>query len=133
MTRWMLDTNAVSYASHRRSAPLVARLLETPTEALCVSSVSYGESMYGLAHRRSHALEVALADFFQEVEVLPWTQQTAVVYGELRAAMRRIGRGLQPLDMLITAHALEAGAVLVSSDSAFRYVPGLTVEDWTAA
>lgn len=54
------------------------------------------------------------------------------MYGELRAAMRRIGRGLQPLDMLIAAHALEAGAVLVSSDSAFRHVPGLAVEDWTA-
>jgi len=133
MTRWMLDTNTVSYAAHRRSAPLVSRLVETPTEALCVSSVSYGESRYGLAHRRSRALEVALADFFQEVEVLPWTQHTALVYGDLRAAMRQIGRSLQPLDMLIAAHAMEAGAVLVSSDAAFRHVPGLTVEDWTAA
>ena len=70
-------------------------------------------------------------DFFREVLVLPWTEATSEVYGRLRAEMRRLGKALQPLDMLIAAHALEAGATLVSSDGAFRYVPGLTVEDWT--
>jgi tRNA(fMet)-specific endonuclease VapC len=133
MTRWMLDTNTVSYATHRRSSLLAARLLEVSSDALCVSSVSYGESRFGLAHRQSRSLDAALADFFQEVEVLPWTEETAVVYGDLRAAMRRAGRSLQPLDMLIAAHALETGAILVSSDRAFLHVPGLTVEDWTAA
>jgi len=51
-----------------------------------------------------------------------------VISGQSCAA----GLALQPLDMLIAAHALEAGAVLVSADRAFRFVPGLTVEDWTA-
>jgi tRNA(fMet)-specific endonuclease VapC len=32
--------------------------------------------------------------------------------------------------MLIAAHALEAGATLVTSDRAFRFVPGLMVENW---
>ena len=45
--------------------------------------------------------------------------------------MERGGKSLAPLDMLIAAHALEAGATLVSNDRAFRHVPGLTVEDWT--
>jgi tRNA(fMet)-specific endonuclease VapC len=70
-------------------------------------------------------------DFFREVPVLPWTETTSEVYGRLRAEMRRSGRALQPLDMLIAAHALEAGATLVSSDRAFRHVPGPNVEDWT--
>ena len=51
----------------------------------------------------------------------------------LRATMERSGKSLAPLDMLIAAHALEAGATLVSSDRAFRHIPGLTVEDWTEA
>ena len=33
--------------------------------------------------------------------------------------------------MMIAAHALDAGAILVTSDKAFRQVPGLLVEDWT--
>jgi tRNA(fMet)-specific endonuclease VapC len=46
--------------------------------------------------------------------------------------MERSGNLLAPLDMLIAAHALEAGATLVSNDRAFRFVPGLAVEDWAA-
>ena len=33
--------------------------------------------------------------------------------------------------MLIAAHALAAGEVLVTSDRAFAQVEGLVVEDWT--
>jgi len=31
---------------------------------------------------------------------------------------------------LIAAHALSLGAVLVTNDHAFAYVPGLVIEDW---
>ena len=134
MTRWMLDTNVVSNVVHRRSAALAARLLNVPTHRLCVSSISYGETRFGQSQRQdSTKLAEAIADFFTEVEVLPWTRNTAAAYGELRSAMRKAGKALQPLDMLIAAHAFEAGATLVSNDRAFRHVPGLTVEDWTAA
>jgi tRNA(fMet)-specific endonuclease VapC len=70
--------------------------------------------------------------FSLEVAVLPWKQETSIVCGKLRANLATIGKALSPLDMLIAAHALETDAVLVSSDRAFRHVPGLAVEDWTA-
>jgi len=34
------------------------------------------------------------------------------------------------LDMMIAAHAIAAGAVLVSSDDAFRRVKELKIENW---
>ena len=77
-------------------------------------------------------LEQATAAIFAEAGILPWTVDTADIYAELRAAIERAGKSLAPLDMLIAAHALEAGATLVTNDRAFRFVPGLEVEDWTA-
>ena len=133
MTLWMLDTNTVSNAVHKRSSVLAARLLQVPASSLCVSSVSYGETCFGLAQRTaSKALSEAISDFFFEVAVLAWSSETAQVYGTLRAELRRTGKSLAPLDMLIAAHALEVGATLVTSDRAFRQVPELAVEDWTA-
>jgi len=38
---------------------------------------------------------------------------------------------LAPLDLLIAAHALGVGAVLVTKDQAFGQVPDLAIEDWT--
>jgi tRNA(fMet)-specific endonuclease VapC len=43
------------------------------------------------------------------------------------------GRTLAPLDLLIAAHALSVGAVLVTGDQVFAGVPDLIVEDWTQA
>lgn len=134
MTIYLLDTNVVSNAVHRRSDVVAKRLLNVDTNQLKVSSITHGEVQFGLAQRPdSKKLAEAITDFFIEIEVLSWTDLTAQTYGRLRAVMRSAGKALEPLDMLIAAHALEAGAVLVSSDTAFRHVPGLTVEDWTAA
>jgi predicted nucleic acid-binding protein len=59
------------------------------------------------------------------------SRQSADRYGLLRAEMQRIGKSLSALDMLIAAHALSLGATLVTTDAAFRHVPGLSVEDWS--
>lgn len=133
MTLWLFDTNAISAAIHRRSVPFDARLVKEGTKGVRVSAISYGEIRFGIeAKPQANRLARNAADFFREVRILPWTETTSEVYGRLRAEMRRLGKALQPLDMLIAAHALEAGATLVSNDRAFRQVPGLTVEDWTA-
>jgi len=45
--------------------------------------------------------------------------------------MERKGRPLSAFDMMIAAHALAVGAVLVTNDSSFVAVDGLALEDWT--
>ena len=129
---FMLDTNAVSAFMRGNSATLDEKIAETGAERLLVSAVSYGETLYGLANNPGAKRLWAAAEHLMDiVTVLDWTAKTGRQYGSLRAEMRRAGKSLEPLDMLIAAHALEAGATLVASDRAFRHVPGLTVEDWT--
>lgn len=130
----MLDTNAVSAFMRGDSRRLDERLAEIGPERLLLSAVSYGETLYGLSHNPgAKRLWAAAEHLFGLATIIDWTADTARRYGALRAEMRRVGKALQPLDMLIAVHALEAGSVLVSSDRAFGHVPGLTVEDWTAA
>jgi len=132
MTPLMLDTNTVSEIVSYRRPEFRVRLRSELPRGILVSAISYGETMYGLS-KNPAATRIATmtAAFFAETTVLPFTANAALRYGELRAEMSRNGKALQPLDMLIAAHALEAGTTLVSSDRAFRHVPGLTVEDWT--
>lgn len=132
--RYLLDTNTISYAASGRSPAALRRISQQPTGNVLISVVSYAEVRYGLERRPDATrLRRATDALFAEAAIMPWTQATADAYAQLRFAMERTGRALAPLDMLIAAHALEAGATLVSNDRAFRHVPGLTVEDWTTA
>ncbi|HQC97715.1 MAG TPA: type II toxin-antitoxin system VapC family toxin [Aquabacterium sp.] len=125
----MLDTNTVSHLLKRHPA-VARRVLSTPITALCISAVTQGELLFGLARRpEATALHAVVREFLRRVDVLPW--DAAEVYGPARAASQRQGRVLAPLDLLIGTQAMAVGAVLVTNDHAFAQVDGLQVEDWT--
>lgn len=87
MTRFMLDTNAVSIAVHGRSPMLDKKLGEVDGEAIAISAVTYGEIMYGLRWKpEAVKLAKGVSDFLREIVVLPWTEETGAVYGDLRAS-----------------------------------------------
>jgi len=131
MKHYLLDTNTVSHVIREHSA-LVAHLVSVPIASLRISSITAGELHFGLARRpEAKRLHLAVAEFLQRVDVLPWQISTAECYGDLRATLEAQGIVLAPLDLLIAAHTLATGSVLVSNDKAFRQVPGLDVEDWT--
>ena len=131
--RYLLDTNTISYAASGRSPRALQKISERPPSKVLISCISCAEIWYGLNRKPGATkLERATAALFAEAEILPWTIDTANSYAELRTQMERAGKSLAPLDMLIAAHALEAGATLITNDHAFRHVPSLEIEDWTA-
>lgn len=132
MTRYMLDTNTVSHFIREHPA-VVRRVLAVPMAGVCISSITEGELLFGLARRpEAKRLHTAVREFLRRVDVLPWDSDVAERYGAARAALERQGKTLGPLDLLIASHGLHAGAVLVTNDRAFAQVDGLRVEDWTA-
>jgi tRNA(fMet)-specific endonuclease VapC len=129
--RYMLDTNTVSHLL--RQHPAVARrVVSVPMASLCISAITAGELLFGLA-KRPHAtrLHRVVEEFLRRVDVLPWDEGTARRCGGVRTNVESSGRALAPLDLLIATHALAAGAVLVTDDRAFRHVVDLDQEDWT--
>jgi tRNA(fMet)-specific endonuclease VapC len=127
----MLDTNTVSQLL--KAHPGVARrMVAAPLSSLCISSITEGELLFGLAKRPdAKRLHVAVRELLRRVDVLPWDSTIAERYGTIRADLERRGKTLAPLDLLIAAHALGADAILVTNDRAFRQVAGLHLEDWT--
>ena len=131
MKRYMLDTNTVSHLLKEHPA-VVRRVMAAPMAALCVSAITEGELLLGLAKRPDATrLHLAVGQFLRRVDVLPWDSVVAKRYGTVRADMARQGRMPAPLDLLIATHALGVDAVLVSNDRAFGQVAELQIEDWT--
>ncbi len=131
MTRYLLDTNTVSHLI--KSHPLVARrVTQVPMASLCISAITEGELLFGLA-KRPHAtrLHAVVQEFLRRVDVLPWSSTES--YGAVRADLESRGKTLAPLDLLIAAQARGMDAMLVTNDQAFAHVRGLKIEDWTLA
>ncbi len=131
MTKYMLDTNTVS-SLLRQNLNVGKRITSIPMDCLCLSAISEGELLYGLAKKPgAKNLHKAVQEFLKRIDVLSWNSQVAEHYGKLRAELEVKGNILGPLDMQIAAHAFQVGATLVTNDRAFNMVKKLKIEDWT--
>ena len=132
--RYLLDTNIASYVIAGSVPAVDRRLAKVPVAEIFISSVTEGELRYGVARRPDATrLKALVEDFLLTVTVLPWDSAAANRYGTLRAELEREGRTIGNLDMMIGAHALATGAVLVTNDRAFSRIANLKLADWTKA
>ncbi|MGA2725235.1 MAG: type II toxin-antitoxin system VapC family toxin [Bryobacteraceae bacterium] len=131
--RYLLDTNIASYVIKGNIPAVRRRIVQVPMAQLAISAVTEGELRYGAARRPDAArLRTIVDEFLLRMTTLPWDSEAAQHYGQIRAALERKGQPMGNLDMMIGAHAVALGAVLVTNDRAFTRIKELRVEDWTS-
>jgi tRNA(fMet)-specific endonuclease VapC len=125
----LLDTNA--YAAYLRGEAVVLGALGEADRVL-VSVFVLGELLAGFkaGAREKHNREF-LARFLKKstVEVLRAGEETSEYFALVKHALGKGGTPIPINDVWIAAHALEAGATLVTYDSHFARVPGLRLWD----
>ena len=130
---YMLDTNTVSYII--KGEPVIIReyLQNVPMAKVCVSVITEAELLHGVAKKpEAKHLPLAVREFLLRVDVLPWDSNTAKIYAQLRTVCEQEGKSLGAMDMLIAAHSVSVGALLINNDNAFYNVKHhLTFQDWT--
>lgn len=131
--RYMLDTNTASYIIKGEPASARANLLKVPMASVCISAITEAELLRGVAKKpKAKRLPLAVKEFLLRVEILPWGSGAAKAYASLRTACENEGKPLGAMDMLIAAHSVADGAILITNDKAFYHVQHhLKVEDWT--
>lgn len=134
MTRFLLDTGiAGDYVNRRRGVYQVARRKVLDGHRIGVGYPTLAELHYGVEYstsveRNRVTLDRALCDLIR----WPLTVDATRTYGELAANLRRRGRKIQTMDLLIAAIALNLNdCVVVSADSDLFAVPNLRLENWT--
>jgi len=130
---YMLDTNTASYIIKGEPSVVREYLQNVPMSDICVSAITEAELLRGVAKKPdAKRLPLAVKEFLLRVDVLSWDSNTAETYAELRTTCENEGKPLGTMDMLIAAHSVSVGAVLITNDKAFYNVAHhLTLEDWT--
>ncbi len=130
--RYLLDTNTVSYIIKGNRPRVRERLLRVEMAEVGISVITEAELLFGLARRPDATkLKTVVEEFLLRVDVLPWDSEAAQQYSIIRATLEGGGEPMGNLDLMIAAQALASDIVLVSSDTVFRRVKGLKIEDWS--
>ena len=131
--RYMLDTNICIYTIKHKPPEVIQRFLSHDPSELCISSITYAELMHGV--EKSMAAErnrIAITMFLSPISVLNFDTYAAEEYGKIRADLERKGTPIDPMDILIAAHAKSEDLILVTNNTReFERVEDLEVEDWT--
>jgi tRNA(fMet)-specific endonuclease VapC len=134
-SRYLLDTDIVSYLIRRHDPGLEARFKARLPSSICVSAVTRAELMYGLKGLpQQHRLQVDVPYFLGMIRVLPWDEKCADLYAEIRHHLTRSGNLIGELDMMIAANAMAIDAVLVTNNTRHfeRILMPLKLENWAS-
>lgn len=148
---YLLDTNIVVYTmrglkvrksptTQQRECHRVAlRILERARkqknagDEIALSAITVAELEFGAWCSGNYPAELdAIRRAIIPLVHLPFDADScATRYGEIRYKLECTGKPIGSFDMLIAAHALALGAILVTNNMAqFARVPELQCEDW---
>jgi tRNA(fMet)-specific endonuclease VapC len=131
MPLYMLDTNIVSDLIKNPQGRVAAKIAEIGESNVATSIIVAAELRFGIAKRGSPILTMQVEGILDVLTVLPLQPPTDKSYAQVRAALEQKGQIIGANDLLIAAHALSTGCVLVTGNvGEFERVEGLEVENW---
>jgi len=133
MKRFLLDSNAVNEMLSKRE-PFSRQLAEArrigARIGICEPVVA--ELLYGieLSHSRDENM-IRLGRTLHLLYCWPLDRAASQTYGIVAAELRRIGRPMQTIDIMLAAIAMSLGdCTVVTCDSDLFAVPRLSVVNW---
>ena len=131
MTRYLLDTNHAGRLLRDGSHSLWQRLatLRRDECLLCRPVVA---ELWFMVFNSQHldTNQTRLQSLLQQFDILEFDESSAIEFGRLRAALRRLGKPVPAFDVLIAAIALTHHCTLVTADTHFSQIPPLTLDNW---
>lgn len=131
---YIFDTDSLSniVRSHP-SARILKKLKRLPSEFQYTTSINVAEIYYG-AHRSPKKEKILRAfeeTVFPNVTVLPFDEDSARIYGQLKAKLEKRGITKSIPDLRIASIAHQHNFILVSGNIRhFKDIPRLKIENW---
>ena len=134
MTLYHLDANIVSDLVRNPDGKVASTIRERGDPVLAISIIVRCEIEFGLVQKGNNTLRQRVEDVISEMRIVDLAAPVHEYYGRLRTELKRLGTPIGPNDLLIAAHALSLGAILVTANEReFSRVPGLKIENWLRA
>ena len=130
--KYLLDTNMCIYIIKQQPESVIKKFKTLQLGDIGISSITFAELTYGVEKSaRPTQNKSALEKFTLALDIMPFDDNAASHYGNIRAVLEKKGLPIGALDLMIAAHARSIAAIVVTNNSKeFSRVPGLVVENW---
>ncbi len=133
MPAYLLDTNHVGLAVDRGSivgqrmveARLAGIRLGTCLPVLCEIEAGLRQVRRKVNYRRD------LNHLLLQLRIWPIDLKTARVFGDIFTELRRAGRVLSQVDIMVAALARQMKLTILTTDRDFEALPDIRTEDWS--
>jgi tRNA(fMet)-specific endonuclease VapC len=129
---YLLDTNVCIRLINGTSMAVRRRLESTRQSDVAICSVVKAELFYGAMRSRNPGQTfVRHREFLEPFVSLPFDDEAAISYGQIRADLAAKGTPIGSNDFQIASIALASNLTLITHNTAeFSRVDGLAIEDW---
>jgi len=133
--KYLLDTNICIRYLNQRSEAIINRLNQTTETEIVLCSVVKAELYLGAMKSQTPQRTMEKQQFFvKRFRSLPFDDQAALFYAQIRASLEQSGTPIGGNDMMIAAIALQHNLILVTNNTReFSRINDLTIEDWEQA
>jgi len=130
--KYLLDTNACIVYIRNSQSGVRRRLERLPKSEIAVCSIVKAEMFYGSMKSQNPSVSLAVQQkFFKQFQSLPFDDEVALVFGEIRADLAKKGTLIGGYDLQIAAIALANDIILVTHNTKeFNRINRLKIEDW---
>jgi predicted nucleic acid-binding protein len=134
MTRYLLDTNHLGEAI-RKVSRVRDRVHQSERKghrfgscapALCELEVGIQQTSNAQASRRR------LYSLFKVVRLWPIDEEIAPIYGTLYLALRKRGKAISFVDLILASLAVHIKCTLLTTDRDFEALPEVPTENWVS-
>lgn len=128
---WLLDTNICVYLINGNEQ-LKKKVHEIGVRNLAVSNAVLAELYYGAYNSAKIKANLATIEAFSKhLTLFPDTQETARLFGRIKADLKRAGKPIEDFDILVASVAIANSCTLVTHNTNhFSRIAGLSFEDW---
>jgi len=130
---YLLDTNICIFAINKRPEKVIETIKEKSKSGIYISALTVAELEYGVENSlHIEDNRIALLKFLSIFNILDFDDMDAAPYGKLKTKLKKSGKIIGPIDMLLAAQAISKDLIFVTNNvDEFKRIDELKIEDWS--
>ncbi len=129
MRKYLVDTNIISY--YLKGIEGLKEKILGNIDLLAISIISYYEIVSGLQSVAANKRIAEFEKFCELIDIINLDKPSILASCKIYAALKKSGRLIDDIDILIAGIALSNNLVMVTDNiEHFRRIEGLKVENW---